>query len=166
ASGDGDVELTASEITTSRGIGLRNGNSDASLADIDFAILLSASWAEVREKGVWKTGIQFGSGAVFRVAVVGGRVQYSKNGAVFYTSSVLPTYPLLVDTTLWSLNSTITNAVISNGSTAPADTTPPVISNVAASGLTLSSATITWNTNEAADSQVEYGTTTAYGSST
>src|SRR5262249_45822138 len=43
------------------------------------------------------------------------------------------------------------------------DTTPPVISNVAAGGITLSNATITWNTNENSDSQVEYGTTTAYG---
>jgi hypothetical protein len=47
------------------------------------------------------------------VAVVGGRVQYSKNGAVFYTSAVLPRYPLLVDSTLWSLNATIMNAIVS-----------------------------------------------------
>src|SRR5262249_8860929 len=32
------------------------------------------------------------------------------------------------------------------------DTTPPVISNVAAGGITLSNATITWNTNENSDS--------------
>src|SRR6266542_3196516 len=46
------------------------------------------------------------------------------------------------------------------------DTTPPVISNVAAGGITTSGATITWTTNENSDSQVEYGTTTAYGQST
>jgi RHS repeat-associated protein len=46
------------------------------------------------------------------------------------------------------------------------DTTPPVISSVAAGGITRTSATITWNTNENSDSQVEYGTTTAYGQST
>jgi len=50
---------------------------------------------------------------VFRVAVVGGRVQYSRNGVVFYTSASQPTYPLLVDSTLWSVNATITNAVVS-----------------------------------------------------
>ena len=43
------------------------------------------------------------------------------------------------------------------------DNTPPVISRVAASGLTSTGATITWTTDEASDSQVEYGTTTAYG---
>jgi RHS repeat-associated protein len=48
----------------------------------------------------------------------------------------------------------------------PPDTTAPVISNVAAGGITTTSATITWATNENSDSQVEYGTTTAYGQST
>ena len=46
------------------------------------------------------------------------------------------------------------------------DTTPPVISGVGASSLTSSSAVISWNTNEASDTQVEYGTTSAYGSAT
>jgi hypothetical protein len=39
------------------------------------------------------------------------------------------------------------------------DTTPPTISSVAAGGITPNSATITWNTNEPADSQVDYGPT-------
>jgi hypothetical protein len=49
--------------------------------------------------------------------------------------------------------------------TAVADTTPPVIGAVASSGLTAAGATITWTTDEASDSQVEYGPTTGYGSS-
>jgi hypothetical protein len=48
--------------------------------------------------------------------------------------------------------------------TAAPDTTPPVISAVASSGLTATGATITWTTDEPGDSQVEYGPTTAYGS--
>ena len=43
---------------------------------------------------------------------------------------------------------------------------PPVISAVAASSITSSGATITWTTNVAANSQVEYGTTASYGQST
>ena len=45
-----------------------------------------------------------------------------------------------------------------------ADTTPPAISNVASSGVTASGAIVMWTTNEASDTQVEYGTTTGYGS--
>lgn len=40
------------------------------------------------------------------------------------------------------------------------DTTPPVISNVAVSSITDSKATITWTTDEPADSVVRYGTVT------
>jgi len=46
------------------------------------------------------------------------------------------------------------------------DTTPPSISAVLASGITASGAAMTWTTNEASDNQVDYGPTTAYGSST
>ena len=49
---------------------------------------------------------------------------------------------------------------------AKADTTAPVISGVTSTGITASGATITWTTDEPSDTQVEYGTTTAYGSST
>ncbi len=46
------------------------------------------------------------------------------------------------------------------------DVTPPAISAVATSSITSSGTTISWTTNEASDSRVEYGTTTAYGSMT
>jgi hypothetical protein len=49
---------------------------------------------------------------------------------------------------------------------APADATPPTISSVASSSITSSGATITWTTNEASNTQVDYGTTSGYGSST
>ena len=45
------------------------------------------------------------------------------------------------------------------------DITPPVISNINNSNITEVSAKITWTTDEASDSQVEYGLTTNYGNS-
>jgi phosphodiesterase/alkaline phosphatase D-like protein len=48
--------------------------------------------------------------------------------------------------------------------TAPPDVTPPVLSAVQATLVTGSAARVTWNSNELADTQVEYGLTTAYGS--
>lgn len=47
-----------------------------------------------------------------------------------------------------------------------ADSTPPSISSIASSSVTHQSATITWSTNEASDTQVEYGTSASYGSTT
>ncbi len=43
------------------------------------------------------------------------------------------------------------------------DATPPTISNVDSSNITANGATIVWNTDEPADSQVEYGVTSSYG---
>jgi hypothetical protein len=42
------------------------------------------------------------TGDVLRVAVEGGVVKYRKNGTLLYTSTVAPTYPLLVDTSLYT----------------------------------------------------------------
>ncbi|MBI5588815.1 MAG: PKD domain-containing protein [Deltaproteobacteria bacterium] len=49
---------------------------------------------------------------------------------------------------------------------AAADTTAPVISNVVVASVTNDTATVTWTTNEASTSQVNYGLTTSYGYST
>jgi len=51
------------------------------------------------------------------------------------------------------------------GDATPSDTTSPVISSVNASDFTTSSVTIGWLSDENATSQVEYGTTSSYGSS-
>ncbi len=48
---------------------------------------------------------------------------------------------------------------------ASADTTAPVLSSITSTSISANSATINWTTNESADSQVEYGLTTSYGSS-
>jgi hypothetical protein len=62
------------------------------------------------------------------------------------------------------------NLVVSDDRTfitvAEPDVTPPVIAAVASNNISNSAATITWTTNEAADTQVEYGTTSAYGNTT
>src|SRR5439155_1367441 len=46
------------------------------------------------------------------------------------------------------------------------DIRPPTISAIQATGITMQGATIGWTTDEASDSQIEYGTTTAYVSAT
>ena len=56
-----------------------------------------------------------------------------------------------------------TSSDVTFTTSAPPDTTPPVISSIATSS-TVSTATISWSTNENATSTVRYGTTTGYGS--
>ena len=46
------------------------------------------------------------------------------------------------------------------------DTTAPIISNILASGATASTVNISWLTNEASTSEVEYGATQSYGTTT
>ncbi len=46
------------------------------------------------------------------------------------------------------------------------DTTPPTLSAISASAITQTGATIGWTTDEASDSQVDYGATSSYGTST
>lgn len=45
----------------------------------------------------------------------------------------------------------------------PADTTAPTLSSIAAGSITSNGAIISWTTNENADTQVVYGTTSSYG---
>jgi len=47
-----------------------------------------------------------------------------------------------------------------------ADVTPPVISAITTNTLTVSSTKVSWLTNEASDTQVQYGLTNAYGTAT
>ena len=113
-SGDGYVEVTATETNTFRMVGLSNGDSNQDYTDIDFAVYLASGSLCIYEAGINRGCVStFATGNVIRVAVEGGVVKYKENGTVIYTSSVTPTYPLLVDTALWNNGSTINNAVIS-----------------------------------------------------
>jgi hypothetical protein len=40
-------------------------------------------------------------------------VRYSRNGTVFYTSTLTPIYPLLIDAALYTASATIKDVVIS-----------------------------------------------------
>ena len=49
----------------------------------------------MRESGAYRADVTFAAGDVFRIAVVSGVVQYSKNGTVFYSSTVAPAWLLV-----------------------------------------------------------------------
>jgi hypothetical protein len=114
-SGDGYLEFTVSETNLIRFVGLNNNSAGTSSAEIPFAFKLSSGYAEVREKGQYLSDTPVVTGDVLRIAVKSGVVQYSKNGAAFYTSTVAPTYPLRADTSFSSANGTISDAVVATG---------------------------------------------------
>jgi hypothetical protein len=109
-SGDGYVEFTVTENAKLRFVGLSSGNNGTSPDEIKFALRLQGGVAEVRESGAYRSDVRFAAGDTFRVAISGGKVQYSKNGSVFYTSSSAPSYPALVDTSLLDDGAEVWNA--------------------------------------------------------
>jgi len=92
----------------------------------------------------------------------GTNVVNNSGGNVFTMASGNQYYLGLTNAT--TLDTSIETLLDTLPGTLPADTTPPVISGVAAGSASSSSATVTWTTDEASDSQVEYGLTSSYGS--
>ena len=115
SAGDGYVEFAVGETSTFWLAGLSHGNQDTSYEDIDFAFRLNGGgWADVVENGVYRSGgdTSYAAGDVFRVAVVGGRVQYFRNGRFLVESAQSPRYPLILDVALGSLGATVHDATL------------------------------------------------------
>jgi RHS repeat-associated protein len=117
-SGDGYVEFTPGNTTTWRMIGLGNGNTGIHYSDIEYALFVGPSAGlQIYEAGILRGSFGTYAGADrLRVAVEGGVVKYRKNGALVYTSTVAPTYPLLVDTSFNTVNSAVYNVVLAASS--------------------------------------------------
>lgn len=116
--GDGYVETTAAETNNSRMFGLSKGDADQSHTDIDFAIQLrNNATLEARLNGTTvSTGTSYVAGDVLRVEASGSDVLFKKNGIVFHTQAdaLSPNnYPLLVDTSIYTVNGTLNDVVVS-----------------------------------------------------
>ena len=68
-------------------------------------------------------------------------------------------------TVSWTVNNSLDSEMIIAAFKPGAASAPPVISAVTASSITSSGATVSWTTDTNSNSQVDYGTTTAYGNS-
>ncbi|OFW02759.1 MAG: hypothetical protein A3I61_16465 [Acidobacteria bacterium RIFCSPLOWO2_02_FULL_68_18] len=113
SAGDGFVEFTVGEADTFWVGGLSHGNQDTSYGDVDFAFRFNGDgWADVLENGEYRSGgdTPYAAGDVFRVAVVGGRVQYFRNGRFLVESAGSPSYPLILDVALGTLGATVHDA--------------------------------------------------------
>jgi hypothetical protein len=111
--GDGSAEFTVGEQNSFLLAGLSHADGNPSFSRIDFAIRFNGSGhADVLESGSYEAGSDttYNPGDVFRVAVAGGRVQYSKNGSLLYESRRTPQYPLVFATSLGTVGATVRNA--------------------------------------------------------
>ncbi|MCM2258315.1 MAG: S8 family serine peptidase, partial [Vicinamibacteria bacterium] len=168
SSGDGCVEFTATETTTYRALGLGTGDANQGIGDIEHGIaLFPGAGFSVYESGAARTAGSgtFASGDVFSVCVESGVVKYRRNGAPIYTSLVAPSYPLRVDTSLYSPGSTITNVRVL-GLVEP----PPALSvndvSVSEGNAGTTTATFTVNLSAASPSPVTVDYATSNGTAT
>jgi alpha-tubulin suppressor-like RCC1 family protein len=112
--GDGAMEFTATETNTTRVAGLSDGDLNQSWQDITYGIELhDDATVEVVEAGTSRGTVgSYAAGDRFRVDVVSGVVTYARNGSVFYISALAPSYPMVVDTALYSVGATLTDVVL------------------------------------------------------
>jgi hypothetical protein len=114
-SGNGAVQFVATESNTSRAIGLSTGNTGTGPDEIRFGIRLQSGRAEIRESGLSRGNVRFAAGDTFEIRLENGAIRYFRNGVAIYTSTGVPQYPLLVDTSLASMGATIGDVKVKLG---------------------------------------------------
>ena len=119
-SGRGSVTTTVAETDTARMIGLSAQDDNTNYSTIDFALYLAANGTlSVYENGVLLIGVgSYQTGDEVSVERSGAQISYLRNGVMLYSSDVISTGDLHVDTSLFSNGATLNNIVIDNGKTA------------------------------------------------
>jgi len=123
ASGDVFMQASTNENNRAKMVGLSSGDTNQSWTDIDFAVYFRGDGTtEIRESGSSSLG-NFGAynaGDVFTVAIISGEVTYYQNGTLLKPPSTqIPSYPISIDTSLFSPSSTIADAVLLSGTYTP-----------------------------------------------
>jgi hypothetical protein len=113
--GDGYAEFTVPVDPGLGMFGLATGDSDQSLADIDYAFYTYAPTTQlmIYENGTYR-GIfgVYSAGQKLRITVESGVVRYFRDGALLFTSTQVATQPLEVDTSLYSTGATVQSATL------------------------------------------------------
>ena len=152
------VEFTMPDLSHRVMAGLGNADSGVDYTDVDYGIHPAAGYFHVFEAGAYRG--QFGSYAAgdrFRVEVQYGVVRYRHNGAVFYTSTVPPKYPLRADVSLYEPGTTISDVRVGNiawANEAAVAVAGSSLRKTGAAGWT--SGAISANTIEGADGAMEF----------
>lgn len=172
---------------------LNTGGQNAYGVDIN-RIRFNPAILQVVDADAVTAGVQIATGALMPIPIknsvdnTGGFIEFSQlatPGSTFSGSGTLATITFRavsvgtanvtfdftlgsgIDTNVAGLGGDLLSSVGNGSYTSVAlDTTVPTISGVAISGITASGATISWTTNEPADTQVDYGLTASYGNAT
>lgn len=101
--GDGYIQWVAPDVTKASVVGLTtNPNIAGDYSLVNFGIQVFLGVADVYELGVLKTTVAAANGDQFTVAIEFGSVVYKKNGVIFYTSLIAPSYPLYAGIALFT----------------------------------------------------------------
>jgi len=122
---DGYADLVPGDGRFFAGLGTDLSSSTSS-ATINYAFSFwpGGAW-EIRELGVYKKDGTFTAGDHFSISVESGAIVYRRNGSAIYRSAVLPTFPLVLDTTFYSTGSSLSNATMGAGLPPNASDAPP-----------------------------------------
>jgi alpha-tubulin suppressor-like RCC1 family protein len=112
--GSGYAQFTTAEANTDKMVGLSHADPAQSEFAIDFAFHLSGSgvvdiYEDASLAGTFGT---YAANDQFEVRVVGTQVTYLQNGNLLYTSTKVPTQPLLFGAVLYTPGATVNNVVL------------------------------------------------------
>lgn len=120
-SGDGYVEFAP--VAGQRmvaGLGTDLTASTSWTIDYAFSFWPAGTW-EIRELGNYRGEGTFSAGDRFRVVVQGTTVRYQKNGVTVYSSTLTATFPLVADTSIFTVGGGLADSVLG-----PLDAIDPV----------------------------------------
>jgi len=115
-SNNGYFQFTVTETNTYRAIGLSSSFTGNSYTNIQYCFYLNAGGGlSIYESGTGRGGYgTFVTGDVLKISVESNVVKYYKNGTLLYISTVTPTLPMLVHSSIYSANGTIAGATVTN----------------------------------------------------
>jgi len=145
ASGDGYVDFTPALGDDYLVVGLGNGDANQGIADVEYAFVLSNGSLEIIESGSNRGAFgSYTSQTQLRIAIESGVVRYRKDGALLYESSLTPSYPLLVDTSLYAYGSSVRAALA--GALTPLSVEPVAVDVASGNYPTAQTVTLTTDT--------------------
>jgi hypothetical protein len=124
--GDGFIEFTA--LPGHRilaGLGSDLSASTSLATDFAFSFWPNGTW-EIRESGTYRKDGAFAPGDRFRIVVQAGTVKYLRNGVTVYSSTAVPSFPLVLDTVIFTVGGGLTGSVLGplDAGATEASTTP------------------------------------------